>query len=502
MKKLKTAILLFFVILVPLAAKGKSEEPPAVVNAEYKLCITAIDVSDLPVSQQSLGLLFQRELANRMRRIKTRVRGEQELSRYEELAWSAVRKAAAGGLAEKRDQRDTLLFQGLPRWKYKKELQRIDGEIAELEKAFVKADTERPVVEEKPLFVLANVLPGISGGQNDSSVEAREDTLFPPPPRPGGEEAFLTSQGADAFIAGKMRSMYGRVYTELFLYTRSGTFYHEDTLIFSPEDILSASDELIESFVAAASGTIPARLTVKADPEDAWVLVNGNPVHDVEELEILPGELTVSVSAEGYKTVVKETELTPGETMELDIALNPLSMERLGVSMPGVEEASVYLGALYIGKLSDFPGLEIPQGSYAYVNTETEAGNGGRAIVLGGEAEDRVVVLAPQPVPPQDKKTGDGPVEIRRKKFYGAFGRFRVMLPVAFLINGFFQAYVTGSGYNAGSVHNQDLYDSAILFQKITIGAWVGAGVFLAESLVRLVFYIRAADKEAVPLFK
>jgi hypothetical protein len=238
-------------------------------------------------------------------------------------------------------------------------------------------------------------------------------------------------------------------------------------------------------------------LTVHANPEDARILVNGRQAHSDEEIKVFPGELTVSVSAGGHRTAVREAELASGEKAELDIALNPLSMEMLDIAVPGAESASIYMGALYVGTFPDFSGLEIPQGSYAYINTETDDGRTGRGIVLGSENEGRIITFNPQ-APLQGKEAEKRSVEVLRRKFYGAYGRFWVALPLAFLINGVFQSYAIS--YNASG--SREIYDTAITAQNITMGAWIGAGLFLAETLVRLVFYVRAADKEAVPLFE
>jgi hypothetical protein len=535
-------------VLCPLPGRGNIEEAPVPVKTEFVLCVTAFDVSALPPSQQIHGTILQRELLSRLGRIDRRTRTEEELARYEELVWNEARKEAASALEQKRLERDGLLFQGLPPWKYRRELKRINKEIETLEEAWAGADTERPLIEALPAFVLKNS-PGAAGtGVGESGGE-----IFPPPPEPGGEEAFLTEQGADAFITGKLRSMYGRVSLELALYTRKGAFSYEKTLIYSPEDMLSAADELKEFAAAAASGNAQALLTVNAEPEDALVLVNGKLVRGGEALGVNPGELKVSVSAGAYESEELEAEIEPGETKALDIALRPLGTESIGVRMPGVEGVSLYLGALYAGTLGSANGskasadespsssdgspasagesppstgesipsldeslsglfeLEIPEGYYSYINAEAEDGRSGKIIVLGNSREEgRIITFKPEPLPePGGKPKPDRSVETLRKKFYGAYGRFWLTLPLAFLANGLYMSYpVTQTlpslfeGASRDNYPSEELYNSASLAQKAAAVAWIGAGVFLVESLVRLVLYIRAADKEAVPLYE
>jgi hypothetical protein len=482
MKRSLPGFLLLFV-LAPLFARGTAEETVP-LNAEFTLWVTAIDVSELPPSQRIQGVIFQRELVNRLSRIDKRERPAEELNRYEELAWNAARKEAAGKLAEKRLERDGLLFQGFPRWKYKRELKRIGAELEELEAAFAKADTEQPVIEERPILIVKNI---------SADKEGEE---FPPPPQRGGEEAFLLERSADALITGRMRNLYGRIYLELSLYTRGGAFSFEKAVIYSSEAMADAADELKEALASAVSGNAQVLLTITAEPEDAQILVNGKLVRSGEELAFNPGELLVTASAEGRQRLEMDLEHESGEKATYDIVLDPLSMEKLGLQIPGVEDATVYLGALYVGKLSDFFELEIPEDFFSYINIETEDGRSSKAIVMGEAGEEpRIITFNPKAPPANPEKKS---VDVLRRKFYGAYGRFWIALPLAFLVNGFYQTYVTG--YNVSP--SQELYDKAKIAYGFSVGAWIGMGLCLAESLVRLVFYVRAADKEAVPLYE
>jgi hypothetical protein len=487
MGNIKAAALGLFLcgLLVPLGARGTAEESP-VLNTEYVLCVTVIDVSELPPSQQIQGLIFQRELVNRLSRIGLRKRSGEELNRYVELAWNAARREAAGKLAEKRLERDNLLFQGLPRWKYKRECKRIDEEIAELEKGYREADTEVPVIAEAPVLVLKNI-----------PENQEQDQEFPPPPLPGGEEAFLAEHSVDAFISGKMQYLYGRIYLELFLYTRGSAYSFEQTLIYSPEDMIAATGELKEAFASAVSGSVQALLRVHAEPEEAQVVVNGKLVRSGEELRVDPGELIITASARGWKNLELKTELEGGEETSLDISLDPLNMEKLGIAIPGIEDATVYLGALYVGKLSGIFEMEVPEGLYSYISTETEDGRNAQAIVLGEAKDEQRIISFDPKAPPEDPQKKS--VETLRKKFYGAYGRFWIALPLAFLANGLYNT--NALAYNA-STGSEALYDSAKNSYYLTVGLFIGAGLFLAESLIRLVVYVRAADKEAVPFYE
>jgi hypothetical protein len=462
-----------------LFARAKAEEP-VTINTEYTLCITAFDVTNLPPSQQNIGSIFQNRIATRLSSIQTRKRTNFELDRYTEAAWIKARGEAAVKVASKREERDKLLYQGLPGWKYKKELKRVTEELAVLQTDYRTAEEQLPRVEPLPLFKL-------------------DASSFPPAPESGAEETFLETQKADSFLAAKFSSYYGRVLGEFRFYTKNGAGQYEDSVLFSPEDLSAAADEIIFRLEEALSGEGRSRLTVKALPENAAVLVGGKLAVKGEPSVVNPGETTLSVSAEGYRTERGNLTLAPGEEKELDIALEPLNMESLRLNVD--EPSKVYIGSLYIGTAS--PGLDfdvaVPVGQYRYLNLETESGKTGQAIVMGEFAGDsRSLSLKTRVLPGKDET----PVEKRRRQFYGAWGRLWVTLPLAFFLNGLAQTYADASNSYVmrNGVTNQKLYDNAMTSFYVARGALITAGVFGVESIIRLVVYIYTANREAVEL--
>jgi hypothetical protein len=458
-----------------LYPRGKAEEPVP-VNTEYMFCITVFDVSDLPPAQASLGPILQSRLASRLDGIDRRVRTGEELVRYEERAYAQARDGVIAQLAAKRKERDDLLFKGFPRWKYNKELRRINKELKELEALFVKMENETIRIEERPVFVLSK-------------------DPFPQPPPPGGEERFLDAQKADAFLSGKLSSYYGRIYAELRVYTRDSTFVFEDALIFSYEDMNDAADDLASRVEAAVAGTSRSVLTVATEPEEARILVNEKLTANREPVFLNPGEVSVLVSADGYENFSGSLELVPGEKAETSVVLSPVESEILKLSNPG---AKIYIGALYVGTVPPGGDLEIsvPEDRYRYINMETEDGRRGEVIVLGEQrtGSQRSVEINPRIVPGKDEK----PVEKRRRQFYGAWGRLWVTLPLAFFLDGLARSYATA--YNVSG--NEDILNRYNTSYYISRGAMIAAGVFGVESLIRLIIYINTANREAVPLWK
>ncbi|MDR2768329.1 MAG: hypothetical protein LBB82_08405 [Treponema sp.] len=496
-----------------LPARGKTETAPAAEHPEYTLCISAFDVSELPAAQRAVGPILQRQFALELSRIHHRARTAAELSRYAELFRVAGMRAAAAQLAEKRKERDALVYQGLPAWKYRREIKRLDRELLALEVTFAKAETTHPLIEAEPVLRIS-------------------DTAgFPVAPKAGDEESFLAANKADAFIAGKLRLLYGRIYVALRIYTRGGAFLYQDETIFSPESMAEAADEIDRRLLIAVSGEDPAYLTVNSDPEDAQILVNGALAAHGQKMTLPPGPVKIAVSADEHRGRVENITLESGEEADYLIDLAPLLTEELAVAVPEGKKASVYLGALYAGQLppsvsapetsvdagesennaatSDEAALaeleagmreslrlHIPVDEYRYIRIETEDGLTGEAIVKGkiDEVEIREMNLRLRQLPGKDQK----PVERARKKFYGAFGRFWIALPLAFFINGLTQTYA--NAYNISG--NRRLYDNAMSSYYWSIGAWSLAGVFLAETIIRGVIYVHTSSREAIPLWE
>ena len=574
-------VLFIFFFSAGLFARGKKEEEPREkINTEFILCITAFDVSALPQGQQVLGSVMQKELIWDLNRIHHRIRGESEITRYEELAMNIAMHNAAALLSDKRAERDALLYQGVPQWKLNRERKRIDKEITELEAAYKEAEEYIPLITEKPLFIIS---------------ELNREGAFPPPPKRGEEESFLKANTIDAFLSGAFRIVYGRVYAEFRIFTRGASFIYEDSTIFSQEDLNPALDELKARFLTALVNSEPGKIRLSSDPEYARIELNGRLAKSGDEVEIPPGPVTIRASAEDHGSEEQELELEGGDTEEIAFILKPFTMELLGIAFPG-PESSVYMGAMYLGSnkipkaedeetgedgseieseageeiagsevseeiagsevseeitaseaseeiagevseeiaLEEIPGsvaleeiaepeeeseagkniagiandsteervpaffsVYVPIGQYRYIRVETEDGLTGEAIVKGSsDGEPRIITLQPRRLPGRNEK----PVEEKRRKFYGAFGRFWVALPLAFLATGFYQNYLNGYTIGVYTHRRQDMYSSARTAYYVTIGAWAVTGVFLVESLVRMGIYVHKASTEAVPL--
>jgi hypothetical protein len=469
---------------VTVHGRGKTEaDEKEPLNKEWTLCITSFDVSSLPNSQQILGSILERNLVSNLVRLDRRVRDTGEYAWYERVAWSAARVEAGRNLGAKRGERDMLLYKGLPRWKYRAELKRIDKEILALEEVLARVEAEMPPIAAEPAFKLA---------------ERNTAGTFPLPPEAGREEDFLKEAGTDAFLNGKISDMYGRLHVEVQMYTRHGrSFQYEDSTIFSPEDMDEVMMELTGRVMAAVSGLPRAAIVVRVEPEDAMILINGAFAGRGETAELgqTPGSTEVQISAENHDTFSVSLDLIAGEIAEMYVELQPLALQSFIVSVPeddSGKRVSVYLGAQYIG---DAPvNFEVPLDRYQYILVETEDGNQGKLIAQGSSDSDltspREMVIHPQVLPDKNER----PVDTMRRKFYGAYGRLWVTLPLAFLISGLSTAYTNANTSSTTGEMNAN----ALMWNRISIGAWGVAGLFAVEVVYRLIRYVSTTSKDAV----
>ncbi|MDR0628135.1 MAG: hypothetical protein LBG24_00520 [Treponema sp.] len=462
---------------------GKTDagEPPATQNTAWVLSVTALDVSSLPHSQQLLGEIMTRTLVEALKKVDHRFRPSEEYLYYTHYAWSKSQAAAAKTLVAKRAERDKLLFGGDPPWKYRKTLKALEKEIEKLEEALGKAEAEVPLIAERPVFTFSdNTLKGI----------------FPLPPKPGGEYRFCANQKADAFLAGTIGTFHGRLYISLKLYTLyTDSFQYEDSSIFSSDTMVQAVDELVNRLVAVVSEAPPASLLVHTKPEEAILLVDGSFAGrgEVGPRDYPPGSIDIESFADNYTPLSMSLDLTGGELAELYINLQPLSQRSLTIAAP--EEARVYQGSLYRGE-TPLP-VDIPRTALEHFQVETTEGKVASVIIQGREqAETSHASLTLNPKPSHSAE--EQRVEKSRRRLYGAYGRFWIALPVAFVINGIAAAHI--NAYNRTG--NPDLYDGALTRYYISIGTSIAAGVALAETFYRIFRYMWTGSEGAPFLVK
>ena len=498
--------LLYFTLIIgpELNAFGKKEEieVPKPVNPEWILCITEIDTSAMPMSQQIIGGMITKNLADSVSKLDFRFRGDDESDYYRNYAWAKSRSEAAKTLQTKRNERDLLLYRGDPEWKYRKNLKTVNEAISKLESDLEKINALAPVVEKKPVLILSPV----SGSGS-----------YPKPPEGGTEYRFCTAQKADAFLSGSLSEYHDRIFLTIRMYTlHTRSFSFEESVLFSPENLNEAMDEISGHLAAAVSESLPSAVYVHASPPEAMVLVDGSLAIPDEIKYRSPGETEVTVRADNFIPVSASIELNPGELTEFFINLSPLSLTAFEASVPNNPGSKVYLGSLYVGEAPLT--LELPGTSYVYISVETPQGEIGSAVYrdnslvkgnaqftrIGNDGAANAAFTTRVPVSPEDKR-----VDNARQSFYGAYGAFWFILPASLLTAGFAQNYVYANNMAASrNMYNDDpetkkrIYDNAVLGRNIAIGAYSVMGVALGVTFFQIFRYLYISGGDATPIVK
>jgi hypothetical protein len=462
--------------------KGKAEAGtrPEPINTEWVFCVTALDVSALPPARRVLGEVLAAGLVESLKAVDYRIRIFPEYTYYEGSAWSKARLEAGKKLAAKRNERDLLLYRGNPDWRYRRLLETANKEIIRLEEDLKKTEALIPEIGTKPAFKLT--------GENEQGV-------FPQAPEPGKEKRFCVSQNADAFLSGKVSEFHGRLYVVLRIYARyAGSYIYEDSDIFSPEDLTIVAEEISGRLTAVIAGTEPAAIRVAAAPENAMVLINNSYAGrgKTEILERSPGEVEVSVFAERHSPWSVSLELAAGELAELSLQLTPLAESVFDVDLPAASGGSVYRGALYLGEVPQAVGLPLNQYEYLRVNTPT--GELAQIILFGGQEPDMVNTISLKPMTPKGEKE----VAVVRRKYYGSYGRFWILLPAAYILQG-----LSSTMTNTYTLtRNPELYDKALTLSYVSMGFMIAAGGLLLESFIREAVYLVVSTRHEPKLAK
>jgi uncharacterized protein YukE len=466
-------MLCLFLIFQHLYAGGNSEEDEIdPLYTTWKFCVTQFDTSALPPEKQIIGNLVTRNMIDQLSSLDIRIRPSDETAYYSEYARSQAILKAGQDVRSKREARDALLFKGDTNWTYKNNIKKIDEEIKTLEETYELIEAEFPLVAEQPNFALTD--------QNLSGT-------YPEVPEQGTEYSFCKEQNIDGFLSGTVSEYYGRIYVTIMLYALySQSYIYEDYALFSVEDQQTILAGMSARLKAVLSGIEPATIMVKAEPEDAIILLNENYIGrgNSGEINQSSGTMNVSVFADDYHQEDFQVDVFSGELADVFINLQPIAYEAFDLDTSNGAASSVYLGSTFMGTTP--LSLNLLPDQYEYITMENRNGETA-SFIYDGSVSSAAVTLLPSET---DKRN----VEYYRKKFYGAYGRFWVSLPIAFLIYGISTAAVNASNYSG----NIDMYNDAIINRNIAIGSAAIAGGFLLETLIRMGIYVYKSNSTDV----
>ncbi|MCL2266396.1 MAG: hypothetical protein FWC17_01355 [Treponema sp.] len=485
--KRKLLIIIFFISALcakSYAAGGSETQSAAAVtrNNSWILCVTSFDTSSLSAEKSTISAAITREIVKRLSSIDYRTRISPEYAYYEDYAWAKDRSAAASALAAKIEERSALLYRGDTDWRYRQNAARIDAEIEALRKKLDDVENNVPLINSEPVFGLSR---------------ANHDDIFPDAPLPGSEYAFCASQGSDAFLTGSIMDFYGRYFLSVKLYAVFNKAYiWEDAVIFSNEDMQEALTDLARKLMIALSGNAHAQVTVRAQPQDTLILINGSFAGrgETAQTDYPPGSIIVSASAPDHASVTYETELLPGENVDVNINLH--AFEYGNIDIFGKTQGSIYHGALYLGE-SPLT-IRLPSGSMEYLELITlDSGRAAFALNTPAGANFSYPVTMNAVLPIES-----GRLEKDRSAFYWAFGGTWIAGIAAWISYYTFagaDAVISNNYYRTGRI-DQGLYDSSRLMQNIYIGSVIAAGAAAVYGIYRLVMYLYTSSRDVTPV--
>ena len=479
---------IFFSFYANIFALGKFETEETEIKKqdnEWILCVTEFDVKSLPPGKLSIAGAITRKVVERLNEISYRTRVSPEYAYYEGYAWHKKRSAAAKSLSAKLEERSLLIFNGETEWRYRQNLARVNAEIEKLNAAFEEIDKKAPLINSEPVFKLT-----------DGNIKAE----YPEQPKKGSEDKFCKTQKADAFLTGKIIDFHGRFNISIKLYAvYSKTFIYEDSIIFSPDDLESALNEITSKLILTLSGSRPAAIAVKTEPADALVLINKSFAGrgDTGIIERPPGKFEITSSANDHESITVETELAAGEIAEIKIKLLPKDF--VNVEIPGTASGlAVYQGALYVGETPLT--LRLPVDTMEYIEIDSGGGLKGTAVFNTPLENDSTYSLSVK-----DRKLPEkGSVERARTLYYWSWGGMWVTGIAAWIAYNSFASSNSAIIYSSGQGNNisDRFYEDNKRMSNIRNGTYIALGTVSAFWVFNIVRYLYLANRGSTPVVK
>jgi hypothetical protein len=475
-------LLLLFPLTHALFAKGSGEETE-VQKEEWILCISQFDGSSLPENKATVSNMVMRKLTESLSAINYRTRVSPEYAYYERIAWEKDRLNAAKALADKQSERSLIVYKGDADWKYRRDMKKTDAEIEELRIALMEVEKNVPIVDREPVFAITA-----------DNLELK----FPDAPKKGGEYKFCIDGKADAVLTGSIIDFYGRFLVTVKLYTiYTQSFAWEDSIVFSPDDIDEAMEEITRRLVIVLSGNKPAIIALKTNPEDALVLINNSFSGRGESsmLEYPPGKVTITATAPDHESLTFDTELFPGELSLFGINLKPI--EYGNVDITG-DIGSLYQGALYAGETP--LSLRLPMNKMEYLELESPDNAKGTFVFQTPEyAEFNQSLFLPSSVPLEK-----GKVDKVRRMYYWAWGGTWITGIAAWLTYQYFlnSNSAVAHSYNTTGENDDRFFDNNRRMYNISRGALITVGSALILDIIFMSKYLYTANKGSMPVME
>ena len=488
-------ICIALIILMPLSdlfALGSRETvelEPKVEKDTSVVYICAVDTSLLPQEQQIAGHRIVHSILQLVNQTPERTRTTMESALYRDSLWREQKQSTGKALADAWGERDSLLFKGYSRQKYESELQRVQKSIRTLQ------EKQQYLADNPPLVASTAKLVLHKDNQNGT---------FAAIPADGDKNRFCGERRVDLLLSSSLKSFYNRWLFSYEVYRSvDDLILFSDSIVFSPEELDTIFDQVASSLYQVLSGSPTGAAKITTDPVSASIFVNNSfqgrgqtPV-----LEGPPGTLTVEITDSAFYPVEFSLEREAQSLSTATIALEPIARSALQIIGPKDKQLRLYINGLYSGTTP--LNITLPnrvnqtkdslKSLYSLrILAEDGSDSETQPLPLIISSQPGTITISEEMIVPKPAH----PVEQARKQFYGAFGRFWLALPVAFILNGVADTYSDSYTHS----ENSDLLSRARTSYYSAQGASVLSGLFLLESLYRLGSYVYIANTSSSPV--
>jgi hypothetical protein len=435
----------------------------------WSIGVAAFEAKNMSPENLYLTRSFPLLLRERLEEIPKHFFSESEAQAYRRAILRKEQQRLAEAVRADRRTRDELFFTSQQE-KVSLYEQRIEDSLAAIQELQEMNPESIPFPESRPLRF-------VSGP--DRQLIFDKPLLSP--------LQLAAQQNLDALLWGSFEEIQGFLYFEVRVFDAvlaEQVFSYSDAT--TPVELYDLSGQLIGQLASVLWGRDWSSLKVETVPPQAEVWVDGTfrGRSPVEIPYLLPGPRELRVRAPGHRTVRRTVRLEPYSRHEQSIALTREAGDSFSLSSDP-EGAAVYEGSKWIGETP----LELEKPDDLRRFLLRKEGYLDFPVYAGSEVEQKSAAdLISEEVDPAAMQNR------RRDELYRAFGAFALSLPVPL--------FLWGYGYDfrvlaaqAGSP--SDAEQTADRLSYLSLGTMAVSAGFFVNLMVRLVRYIRAADRRA-----
>jgi PEGA domain len=250
-------------------------------------------------------------------------------------------------------------------------------------------------------------------------------------------EEIALDANLDLLIWGVVEEIRGYLKVDFYAYSPygAGIDLGEAGTVALPSDIGQESEIIAGEIAAALLGRPWGSVFVRTDVNDAAILVDGvlAGFRQASARYLIPGDVTIEVVANGYRTQRQVVTVTDRQTTSLTIDLEQI-LDRVVRIESAPADADVYVDSVWSG-LTPLD-LSVPYGPVV-VRLRREGYLESR-FVIDSDSPDRIArALLPDSVVWADE------LQEKRDGFYRAMTWFVVSVPVTLILNGVYQSVLS-----------------------------------------------------------